>query len=1092
MRRILVATSAILLVLSLFPVAGVAQDATAVSERPTPNVEPNDVLPPSLRDAEGAVEVVVVLEEEPLAVTRARGLERAAQVRQDRAVSAQQDRFSDRAAARGARELGTTRFALNAVALEVDASQLRALAADPDVRYLAPVPDFTYDIDETIELVGADAVHDLGVEGEGVTIAILDSGIDYTHVALGGRQGQRTYEGTALGPPGSAATPDDPGGRLSITQEWGEDWLQSYGFRGGPRGTRNPDYQSPQNRRPNPRLLPNEVVVGGYDFVGEVWPFGDLRPNPDPIDIGGHGTSVAGVIHGIAPAADLLGIKVCASFATSCSGVAILQGIDFALSPSGDPDMADRVDIMNFSLGALYGKSEQNPTVEAVENATELGVLTVASAGNSSDNPYISGTPSTSPSALGVAQTAVPRDGLDLIGAETIEEGNIVGPFPAVFQPWSEPPAEVYDNVLQYGDGAGGNLLGCEPFAAGSLDGLAVIVDRGVCNFTLKTKNILEAGGEFAIIVQNDGGPPFTGGDGGDRPVDIPTFMTFRDDGQALQAAAGTGATLMFDPDDAQPIVGSVVGSSSRGPSDANQLKPEIGAPGASIVATAGSFDGTSPFGGTSGAAPVVSGAAALMLGTDGDLRAPIEAAFDGDLVAEQVKARLINTAYRGIEHTVLEESMPGVPGGLAPITRIGGGEVRADAAYAARSIVWDADDRATGTLSLGFHEVDEELTITRTIEVVNYSDASITYDVTVEERYAAGANAAVTVATPASHTAAPGVSSFEVAVTVDPGALNIWNLDAGSSGDLGSFLTALEAGGYVVLNPTDGEDEVALPYQVLPRLSGDVSVGGDDLDDGTVVFGEDGTATLDLSNDGAGPAFVDAYELIATGEQGDGVPDFSGLIDVDIAAVGVQSFPGGCGGLGDLYIFAVAAHERVATVNFTSAFELQFDLNGDGEADSFLFNNTGADFGLLENNLVFAVGPDGGTAIRFFTTNGSNSTVTTMLACGGDLGFDTVDGEVAVDILGVDVYFTGLVTDVVSGTFSPHELAVTGGSVNVSPGGEAQLSLSATGADTAGLLLLPVAERFSGGISFYSGAETEVQVFDVDVTGVGGEEEPE
>lgn len=1090
MRRILVAASAMALALSLFPVAGVAQDATPASDRPTPDVDTTDVLPPSLRDAEGTVEVVAVLEQEPLAATRARGLDRAAQVRQSRAVAAQQARFSDRAVARGARELGTTRFALNSVALEVEASELRALAADPDVRYLAPVPDFTYDIGETVELVGADAVHDLGVEGDGVTIAILDSGIDYTHVALGGRPGQRTFEGTAEGPPGSGPTEDDPEARLTITQEWGEDWLQSYGFRGGPDGVRNPDFTSPRNEKPLPPLFPNDVVAGGFDFVGEVWPFGDLNPNPDPIDIGGHGTSVAGVINGMAPEADLLGIRVCASFATSCSGVAILQGIDFALSPSGDPEMADRVDVMNFSLGALYGKSDQNPTVEAVENATDLGVLTVASAGNSSDNPYISGTPSTSPSALGVAQTAVPRDGLDLVGAETIAEGTTVGPFPAVFQPWSAEPTQVYDNVLQYGDGDGGNLLGCDPFADGSLEGLAVIVDRGACNFTLKTKHILEAGGEFAIIVQNESGPPFTGGDGGDRPVDIPTFMTFRDDGQALQAAADEGATLVFDPDDAQPIVGSVVGSSSRGPSDTNQLKPEIGAPGASIVAVAGSFDDTSPFGGTSGAAPVVTGAAALMLGTDGDIRASVEAAFDGELVAEQVKARLINTAYRGIEHTVLEESMPGVPGGLAPITRIGGGEVRADAAYAARSIVWDADDRETGTLSIGFHEVDEELTFTRTVEVVNYSDAAITYDVAVEERYEAGANAAVTVDAPATHTAEPGASSFEVTVTVDPDELDVWNLDAGFSGNLGSFLTALEAGGYVVLDPTDGDDEVALPYQVLPRLAGDVSVGGDDLEDGTVVFGADGTATLDLANDGAGPAFVDAYELIAVGEQGDAAPDFSGLIDVDLAAAGVQSFPEACGSLGDLFIFAVATHEPFATVNLTAAFELQFDLDGDGEADSFLFNNTGADLGLLENNLVFAVGPDGGTAIRFFTTNGSNSTVTTMLACGGDLGFDTVEGEIGVDILGVDVYFTGLVTDVVSGTFSPNEPAITGGAVNVAPGGVAQLSLSATGADTAGLMLLPVAERFSGELSFYSGAETEVQTFDVDVADVGGEDE--
>lgn len=1086
-------TAVLALLLSMPLGAGGLEPSETPPDRARVDVEgASDVLPPSLRDAVGTVEVIVVLDEEPLAVTRARGLERAPQHARDRAIAAQQQGFSERAAAHGARELATTRFALNSVALEVDAAQLSEIAADPAVRYIAQVPDFTYDIDDTVELVGADVVQELGVDGEGVTISVIDSGIDYTHVALGGRPGQRTFEGTAQGPPGSAPTDDDPEGRLELTQEWGEDFLASYGFRGGRGGVRNPEPSSPQNRRVDRRFLPNDIVTGGFDFVGESWPFGDLRPNPDPIDIGGHGTSVAAIIHGVAPEAELLGLRVCASFAPSCSGVALLQAIDYSLSPSGDPDMADRVDIMNFSLGALYGKASQNPPVEAVENATRLGVLTVASAGNSSDNPYIAGTPSTSPSALGVAQTAVPREGLDQIGAEPIDEGTAVGPFPAVFQPWSAAPTEAFDNVLQYGDGAGGNLLGCEPFEPGSLDGLAVIVDRGICNFTLKTKNILEAGGEFAIIVQNESGPPFTGGDGGDRPVDIPTYMTFRSDGQQLQAAAAEGATLVFDPEESIPVVGTVTGSSSRGPSDANQLKPEIGAPGASIVATAGSFDGTSPFGGTSGAAPVVSGAAALVLSADGPLRAGIEDAFDGDLVAEQVKARLVNTAYRGIEHTTLEESMPGQPGGLAPITRIGGGEVRADAALDARSIMWDADEPETGTLSYGFHEVSDELTLTRTVEVVNYSGSSVVYDVVVEERYGSGANAAVTVDAPSTHTADPGTSTFDVSLTIDPAGLDIWNLDAGFSGDLGQLLTALEAGGYVVLDPQDGDDEIALPYQVLPRLAGEVSVGGDDLDGETVVFGEDGTATLDLTNDGGGLAFVDPYELIATGDEGDGVPDFSGIVDVDIAAAGVRSIPGGCGGLGDLFTFAVATHHPFATVNFTAAFEFQFDLTGDGDPDSFLFNSTGADFGFLENNLVFAVGPDGVTNIFFFTTNGSNSTVTTMLACGDHLGFDTVDGEIDVQVLGVDVYFTGLVTDAVSGTFSPNDLAVTGGSVNVAPGGGgATLPLAATGADSEGVLLLPVAERFSEGLSFYSGAETESMIFDVDLSALA-EEEPE
>ena len=81
-----------------------------------------------------------------------------------------------------------------------------------------------------------------------------------------------------------------------------------------------------------------------------------------------------------------------------------------------------------------------------------------------------------------------------------------------------------------------------------------------------------------------------------------------------------------------------MVGSSSRGPSNlGNLLKPEIGAPGASVSAVAGTGTGTEPFGGTSGAAPMVSGAAALLQGAFPS-RSPLE-----------IKAVLMNTAETDI-----------------------------------------------------------------------------------------------------------------------------------------------------------------------------------------------------------------------------------------------------------------------------------------------------------------------------------------------------------------------------------------------------------------------------------------------------------
>ena len=49
-------------------------------------------------------------------------------------------------------------------------------------------------------------------------------------------------------------------------------------------------------------------------------------------------------------------------------------------------------------------------------------------------------------------------------------------------------------------------------------------------------------------------------------------------------------------------------------PATYNQIKPDIAAPGASLSAEVGTGKGETPFSGTSGAAPMVAGAVALML----------------------------------------------------------------------------------------------------------------------------------------------------------------------------------------------------------------------------------------------------------------------------------------------------------------------------------------------------------------------------------------------------------------------------------------------------------------------------------------------
>ena len=247
---------------------------------------------------------------------------------------------------------------------------------------MRPVRHYERDLSETVPYIGAGFVQNtLNITGTGVTVAVLDSGIDYTHANLGG-----------------------PGTPEAFEAAWGTSIYD----------TRNTTVTVSTG-------FPTAKVIGGYDFVGELWPtYGPRSEDPNPIDApptppaaGGHGTHVADIIagqnvsdthRGVAPGAKLYAVKVCSAVSPSCNGIALLRGMDFALDPNGDNNLSDAVDIINVSLGASYGQKEDDLS-EASANAVRAGVVVVASAGNSADRPYIVGSPSSTPEVMSVAQT---------------------------------------------------------------------------------------------------------------------------------------------------------------------------------------------------------------------------------------------------------------------------------------------------------------------------------------------------------------------------------------------------------------------------------------------------------------------------------------------------------------------------------------------------------------------------------------------------------------------------------------------------------------------------------------------------------------
>lgn len=981
--RVKVVTTVFVLVLML-AVAAFAQADTPLGRdiRPLPdafssakldapitvaNLDSLQKVSADLRSATGEQQVVVRLSEAS-AAEAAVATGQSAQAAQVDRVTAQQDAVIAVAqtADTGAQVLGRANIAINAVMLEIDAAALETLAANPSVVSIKPVIDYELDLTETVPYIGGTAVQNSGFDGTGVTVAVLDSGIDYTHANLGG------------------------GGTLA-------DYEAAWGI-----GIGDPTQTTTDG------LFPTAKVVGGYDFVGELWPsFGPLLPDPDPIDFEGHGTHVADIIggvNGVAPGASLYAVKVCSAVSSSCSGVALIQGMDFAVDPNGDGDTSDHVDIINMSLGSVYGQAYDDDLAQAVENASAVGVLTVASAGNSSDKPYVHGTPAGAPSALSVAQTEVPSAFLPLM--QVLAPAAIAGDYPAVFQPWAAPLTAPIEAPVIYGDGAGGNLNGCAPFAPGSVAGYIVLIDRGACGFSVKIDNVGQGGGLVGIIGLVAPGEPFGGGFGGGNPV-IPGYMISQADSNALKSGI-PNTVVRFDPAVGVELAGTMVGSSSRGPTmNGNLLKPEIGAPGASVSAVAGSGTGEGAFGGTSGAAPMVSGAAALVKQAYPERSAP------------EIKAVLINTG----ETNILTRPIF-FGGDLAPITRIGGGEVRVDRAVAAPAAAWDADT-LSGALSFGFYDAtNNSVKLRRNVTIANYTDEDMEFIIDSTYRYAAdAASGAVRIIAPGEVTVKKnGTRTIQVQLEIRGRNLSPWEMNSGLLGADPEVLTAMEYDGYLTIAPKldeddfDGDDEddiaatypvIHMPWHVLPRQSGDVEL----------KLRNDG---IRVRNAGVGTTTVESYSLIGvSGNLPEGGPGQQSPTP-DLRYVGYATYPvpaGFCSANDSfLLAFAVNTWERQTHANAPALFEFDLDVNQDGTFDYAVYNADlsilGPSFNLSDGrNVTIAQNLATGAATAFFFTDHiTNSGNTVLLICGEQIGMNASNYFQPIDmnVFAADLYFGG------------------------------------------------------------------------------------
>jgi len=504
-------------------------------------------------------------------------------------LQSERDKFKADAAADGINM--TERYSfddlLNAVSVSAtpaDAARIRAL---PGVKGVFPVHTMTLppaetgsgsaiDLANAIGMTGADFAHnELGLDGRGVTIAIMDSGVDYRDPELGGCFG---------------AGCKVRGGFDLVGDTYDAD-------------TDDTTYQPVPHPDPDPAPCDPNVAdqIAAQPGAGE--------------SSAGHGTHVAGIaaadgrghtadgqVVGVAPGARLLAYRV-----FGCNGGTATDVMIAAMEMARH----DHADILNMSIGAAFNNWPESPEAEAADRLVKHGMIVTSSIGNSGAN----GGQLWSAGAPGVAKR--------VIAAASFDNTKMTGPAFAVSPDGKLFPYIRSDSPVTPTSGSAELVntsnFGCDPAdIPASVSGRIALIRRGTCFFSVKAANA-QAKGAVAVVLMNNSPIPLspTVAGGG---ITIPVVLVSQASGDELVARVNAGPTTLTwtNKTAEEPLVtaGLVSDFTSWGTDAELGLKPDIGAPGGQIYSTwpHQQFGGHNTIGGTSMAAPHIAGLAALIL----------------------------------------------------------------------------------------------------------------------------------------------------------------------------------------------------------------------------------------------------------------------------------------------------------------------------------------------------------------------------------------------------------------------------------------------------------------------------------------------
>ncbi|NUR73645.1 MAG: S8 family serine peptidase [Hamadaea sp.] len=486
-------------------------------------------------------------------------------------------------------------ISLNAVAVQLNGESLGKIAAAPLVK--SAQPQYLYHqtaADPDLGVISAvQAWQQVGGSahaGEGVKVAVVDSGIDVKHPC--------------------------------------------FSDAGYPAQTQLGDKRYTNNKVIVAKVFANKAAVNGFTAY------------PGPAQE--HGTHVSGTIacnfetaaniagvalpykmSGVAPRALLGNYNVFPGDIDNARSEDILNALDAAY--------ADGFDVANMSLGGNAHGVQDLLTI-AVDNLDEANMVVAVSAGNDGPGHYTVGSPGSAERALTAGASTVPH----FMGAPVTVGGSSYGAALGDFGALTEDVSG--DLAAVSGTGAAGLSTACTPISA-DLTGKIALIARGTCSFSEKIRSAQNAGAKAVLVVNNVGGDPIAMGKGGipTEPT-VPALQLSLADGTAAAAHSGQsvsiGSTLQYFTTQNVDIM---AGFSSQGPTDVDfRVKPDVVAPGVNVLSSIPNFLCSTPpcfafLQGTSMASPHLAGTAAVVR------------QLHPDWSAEQVRSAIVNTADQGV-----------------------------------------------------------------------------------------------------------------------------------------------------------------------------------------------------------------------------------------------------------------------------------------------------------------------------------------------------------------------------------------------------------------------------------------------------------